>query len=147
MREPSLRRLGTQLHSYASLLGSLFLRAYARSERVYQAMVARGYSRGFAAALLAVAGTVALLMPLSIPFLVYAFISGVSMRTLSMPWSTSTVVAASIQRSGVSVARAASGVSVARRRRGATADEEGGCDMAGSWGRAGRMMWPFRDVW
>jgi C4-dicarboxylate transporter DctM subunit len=47
-------------------------------------MVARGYSRGFAAALLAVAGTLALLMPLSIPFLVYAFISGVSMRTLSM---------------------------------------------------------------
>ena len=51
---------------------------------VIPAMVARGYSRRFAAALLAVAGTVALLMPLSIPFLVYAFISGVSMRTLSM---------------------------------------------------------------
>jgi C4-dicarboxylate transporter, DctM subunit len=34
--------------------------------------------------LVAVAGTLALLMPLSIPFLVYAFISGVSMRTLSM---------------------------------------------------------------
>ena len=48
------------------------------------AMVARGYSRGFSAALLAVAGTLALLMPLSIPFLVYAFISGVSMRDLSM---------------------------------------------------------------
>ena len=47
-------------------------------------MLKRGYSRGFAAALLAVAGTLALLMPLSIPFLVYAFISGVSMRTLSM---------------------------------------------------------------
>ena len=31
------------------------------------AIVARGYSRGFAAALLAVAGTIALLMPLSIP--------------------------------------------------------------------------------
>jgi C4-dicarboxylate transporter DctM subunit len=31
-----------------------------------------------------VAGTLALLMPLSIPFLVYAFISGVSMRSLSM---------------------------------------------------------------
>jgi C4-dicarboxylate transporter DctM subunit len=31
-----------------------------------------------------VAGTLALLMPLSIPFLVYAFVSGVSMRTLSM---------------------------------------------------------------
>ncbi len=38
----------------------------------------------FGAALLAVAGTLALLMPLSIPFLVYAFISGVSMRQLSM---------------------------------------------------------------
>jgi C4-dicarboxylate transporter DctM subunit len=47
-------------------------------------MIQRGYSRAFAAALLAVAGTLALLMPLSIPFLVYAFISGVSMRTLSM---------------------------------------------------------------
>ncbi len=47
-------------------------------------MVQRGYSRAFAAALLSVAGTLALLMPLSIPFLVYAFISGVSMRQLSM---------------------------------------------------------------
>lgn len=47
-------------------------------------MLRRGYARGFAAALLAVAGTLALLMPLSIPFLVYAFISGVSMRQLSM---------------------------------------------------------------
>ena len=51
---------------------------------VIPAMLAKGYSRGFAAALVAVAGTLALLMPLSIPFLVYAFISGVSMRTLSM---------------------------------------------------------------
>src|SRR5205085_2064356 len=47
-------------------------------------MVQRGYSRAFAAALLSVSGTLALLMPLSIPFLVYAFISGVSMRQLSM---------------------------------------------------------------
>ena len=47
-------------------------------------MLKQGYARGFAAALLAVAGTLALLMPLSIPFLVYAFISGVSMRELSM---------------------------------------------------------------
>lgn len=51
---------------------------------VIPTMIQRGYSRAFAAALLAVAGTLALLMPLSIPFLVYAFISGVSMRTLSM---------------------------------------------------------------
>jgi C4-dicarboxylate transporter DctM subunit len=47
-------------------------------------MKQRGYSAAFTAALLSVAGTLALLMPLSIPFLVYAFISGVSMRQLSM---------------------------------------------------------------
>jgi C4-dicarboxylate transporter DctM subunit len=57
-------------------------------------MVQRGYSRGFAAALLAVAGTLALLMPLSIPFLVYAFISGVSMRQLSMSGIVPGIVAA-----------------------------------------------------
>ncbi len=51
---------------------------------VVPTMLKRGYSRGFAAALLSVAGTLALLMPLSIPFLVYAFISGASMRQLSM---------------------------------------------------------------
>ncbi|MBC7608098.1 MAG: TRAP transporter large permease subunit [Polaromonas sp.] len=34
--------------------------------------------------MVSVAGTLALLMPPSIPFLVYAFVSGVSMRTLSM---------------------------------------------------------------
>jgi len=47
-------------------------------------MLQKGYSKGFTAALLAVSGTLALLMPLSIPFLVYAFISNVSMRELSM---------------------------------------------------------------
>jgi len=57
---------------------------YAIGSLVIPAMVQRGYSRAFAAALLSVAGTLALLMPLSIPFLVYAFISGVSMRQLSM---------------------------------------------------------------
>jgi C4-dicarboxylate transporter DctM subunit len=57
-------------------------------------MVQRGYSRAFAAALLAVAGTLALLMPLSIPFLVYAFISGVSVRQLSMAGIVPAIVAA-----------------------------------------------------
>jgi C4-dicarboxylate transporter DctM subunit len=64
--------------------GSAIADTAAIGSLVIPAMVARGYSRGFAAALLAVAGTLALLMPLSIPFLIYAFISGVSMRTLSM---------------------------------------------------------------
>jgi C4-dicarboxylate transporter, DctM subunit len=57
-------------------------------------MVKRGYSRGFAAALLAVGGTLALLMPLSIPFLVYAFIAGVSMRQLSMAGIVPALIAA-----------------------------------------------------
>jgi len=56
--------------------------------------VQRGYSRAFAAALLAVAGTLALLMPLSIPFLVYSFISGVSMRQLSMAGLVPAIISA-----------------------------------------------------
>ncbi len=69
---------------FGGVSGSAIADTAAIGSLVIPAMVARGYSRGFAGALLAVAGTVALLMPLSIPFLVYAFISGVSMRTLSM---------------------------------------------------------------
>lgn len=69
---------------FGGVSGSAIADTAAIGSLVIPAMVARGYSRGFAAALLAVAGTLALLMPLSIPFLVYAFISGVSMRQLSM---------------------------------------------------------------
>ena len=69
---------------FGGVSGSAIADTAAIGSLVIPAMVARGYSRGFAAALLAVAGTLALLMPLSIPFLIYAFISGVSMRTLSM---------------------------------------------------------------
>ncbi len=69
---------------FGGVSGSAIADTAAIGSLVIPAMVARGYSRGFAAALLAVAGTLALLMPLSIPFLIYAFISGVSMRTLLM---------------------------------------------------------------
>ncbi len=69
---------------FGGVSGSAIADTAAIGSLVIPAMVKRGYSRGFAAALLAVAGTLALLMPLSIPFLVYAFISGVSMRQLSM---------------------------------------------------------------
>ena len=58
-------------------------------------MIERGYPPAFAAALLSVAGTLALLMPLSIPFLVYAFISGVSMRLLSMSGVIPAMISAS----------------------------------------------------
>lgn len=69
---------------FGGVSGSAIADTAAIGSLVIPAMIQRGYSRGFAAALLAVAGTLALLMPLSIPFLVYAFVSGVSMRTLSM---------------------------------------------------------------
>src|SRR5690606_25852424 len=69
---------------FGGVSGSAIADTAAIGSLVIPSMAKRGYSRGFAAALLAVAGTLALLMPLSIPFLVYAFVSGVSMRTLSM---------------------------------------------------------------
>jgi C4-dicarboxylate transporter DctM subunit len=69
---------------FGGVSGSAIADTAAIGSLVIPAMVRQGYSRGFAAALLSVAGTLALLMPLSIPFLVYAFISGVSMRQLSM---------------------------------------------------------------
>jgi C4-dicarboxylate transporter DctM subunit len=69
---------------FGGVSGSAIADTAAIGSLVIPAMVQRGYSRAFAAALLAVAGTLALLMPLSIPFLVYAFMSGVSMRQLSM---------------------------------------------------------------
>lgn len=69
---------------FGGVSGSAIADTAAIGSLVIPTMVQRGYSRAFAAALLSVAGTLALLMPLSIPFLVYAFISGVSMRQLSM---------------------------------------------------------------
>ena len=79
---------------FGGVSGSAIADTAAIGSLVIPAMVQRGYSRGFAAALLAVAGTLALLMPLSIPFLVYAFISGVSMRQLSMAGIVPAVLAA-----------------------------------------------------
>jgi C4-dicarboxylate transporter, DctM subunit len=69
---------------FGGVSGSAIADTAAIGSLVIPSMIQRGYSRGFAAALLSVAGTLALLMPLSIPFLVFAFISGASMRTLSM---------------------------------------------------------------
>jgi len=69
---------------FGGVSGSAIADTAAVGSLVIPTMIKRGYSRAFAGALVAVAGTLALLMPLSIPFLVYAFISGVSMRQLSM---------------------------------------------------------------
>jgi C4-dicarboxylate transporter DctM subunit len=69
---------------FGGVSGSAIADTAAIGSLVIPMMVEKGYPRSFTAALLAVSGTLALLMPLSIPFLVYAFVSGVSMRELSM---------------------------------------------------------------
>jgi C4-dicarboxylate transporter DctM subunit len=46
------------------------------------AMIRKGYSRAFSGALMSTAGTLAIVMPPSIPMLVYAFVSGASVRDL-----------------------------------------------------------------
>ncbi len=46
------------------------------------AMIRKGYSPAFAGALMSTAGTLAIVMPPSIPMLVYAFVSGASVRDL-----------------------------------------------------------------
>lgn len=69
---------------FGGVSGSAIADTAAIGSLVIPMMKRKGYPAAFAAALLSVAGTLALLMPLSIPFLVYAFIAGVSMRQLSM---------------------------------------------------------------
>ena len=79
---------------FGGVSGSAIADTAAIGSLVIPTMINRGYPRAFAAALLAVAGTLALLMPLSIPFLVYAFISGVSMRQLSMAGVVPAIISA-----------------------------------------------------
>jgi C4-dicarboxylate transporter, DctM subunit len=69
---------------FGGVSGSAIADTAAIGSLVAPTMREKGYHPDFTAALLAVAGTLALLMPLSIPFLVFAFISGASMRILSM---------------------------------------------------------------
>jgi len=79
---------------FGGVSGSAIADTAAIGSLVIPMMIQRGYPPAFAAALLSVAGTLALLMPLSIPFLVYAFISGVSMRQLSMSGVIPAVISA-----------------------------------------------------
>lgn len=69
---------------FGGISGSALADTAAIGSIVIPLMLQKGYTKGFTAALIAVAGTLALLMPISIPFLVYAFIANVSMRELSM---------------------------------------------------------------
>jgi C4-dicarboxylate transporter DctM subunit len=115
---------------FGGISGSAIADTAAIGSLIIPMMIQRGYPPAFAAALLSVAGTLALLMPLSIPFLVYAFITGVSMRLLSM----SGVIPAMIS------ALALIGVCI-------WFGKKTGCDKGGRPATAGEIRAAFKEAW
>ncbi len=67
---------------FGGVSGSAIAGSAAIGTVMIPAMVRQGYSPGFAAALVAVAGTLAVIIPPSIPLLVFGFVSGASVRDL-----------------------------------------------------------------
>ncbi len=67
---------------FGGVSGSAIAGSAAIGSVMIPAMVKRGYSPGFAAALIAAAGTLAIIIPPSIPLLVYGFVAGASVRDL-----------------------------------------------------------------
>jgi C4-dicarboxylate transporter DctM subunit len=114
---------------FGGVSGSAIADTAAIGSLVVPMMKKKGYEAGFSAALLSVAGTLALLMPLSIPFLVYAFISGVSMRLLSM----SGVVPALITAAAIIVVCMWYG-------------KKSGCDTGGKRSSPGEIWAAFKDA-
>src|SRR5512137_971795 len=115
---------------FGGISGSAIADTAAIGSLIIPMMIQRGYPPAFAAALLSVAGTLALMMPLSIPFLVYAFITGVSMRLLSM----SGVIPAMIS------ALALIGVCI-------WFGKKTGCDKGGKPATAGEILAAFKEAW
>jgi C4-dicarboxylate transporter DctM subunit len=78
--------LGVVTVSACTMFGSVSGSAVADSAAIGSIMIPRmaerGYPPAFAGALIAVAGTIGVLMPLSIPLLVYGFVGNVSIREL-----------------------------------------------------------------
>jgi C4-dicarboxylate transporter DctM subunit len=67
---------------FGGVSGSAIAGAAAIGSVMIPAMVQRGYSPGFAAALVSAAGTLAVIIPPSIPLLVFGFVAGASVRDL-----------------------------------------------------------------
>lgn len=67
---------------FGGVSGSAIAGAAAIGTVMIPAMVGKGYSPAFAAALVSVAGTLAVIIPPSIPLLVFGFVSGASVRDL-----------------------------------------------------------------
>ncbi|MEO5701224.1 MAG: TRAP transporter large permease [Casimicrobiaceae bacterium] len=67
---------------FGGISGSAIADTAAIGSVMTPAMIRKGYSPGFAGALMSTAGTLAVVMPPSIPMLVYAFVAGASVRDL-----------------------------------------------------------------
>lgn len=67
---------------FGGVSGSAIAGAAAIGTVMIPALARQGYSRAFASALVACAGTLAIIMPPSIPLLVFGYIAGVSVRDL-----------------------------------------------------------------
>lgn len=67
---------------FGGVSGSAIAGAAAIGSVMIPAMTNQGYSRGFAAALVSAAGTLAVIIPPSIPLLVFGFVAGASVRDL-----------------------------------------------------------------
>ncbi len=67
---------------FGGVSGSAIAGSAAIGAVMIPAMVKQGYSPGFAAALVAAAGTLAVIIPPSIPMLVFGFVAGASVRDL-----------------------------------------------------------------
>lgn len=67
---------------FGGVSGSAIAGAAAIGTVMIPALAKQGYSRAFASALVAAAGTLAIIMPPSIPLLVFGYIAGVSVRDL-----------------------------------------------------------------
>ncbi|MEP7207283.1 MAG: TRAP transporter large permease [Casimicrobiaceae bacterium] len=67
---------------FGGISGSAIADTAAIGSVMTPAMVRKGYSPAFAGALMSTAGTLAVVMPPSIPMLVYAFVAGASVRDL-----------------------------------------------------------------
>lgn len=68
--------------AFAGISGSAVADSAAVGGVMIPGMRKRGYSAGFAAALIAVSGTIGIIIPPSIPMIVYAFVGNVSVRDL-----------------------------------------------------------------
>ena len=67
---------------FGGISGSALADTAAVGSIMIPSLTARGYSRSFAAALVAAAGTIGIIVPPSIPLIVYGFVAGVSVTQL-----------------------------------------------------------------